>query len=111
MGDVKELCERVVIIDKGKIVFDGKLEEITKKFVDHKLISIVLSREIDPKKIEEIAEIKEFDYPRIKILVKRKKTSVVAAKILDKLPIADLDIEELPIEDIIRELFTGKNYA
>lgn len=111
MGDVKELCERVVIIDKGKIVFDGKLEEIIKKFADHKLISLVLSKEIDPKKLEEVAKIKEFDYPRVKILVKRKEASLVAAKILDKLPVADLNIEESPIEDIIRELFTGKNYA
>ena len=111
MGDVKELCERVVIINKGKIVFDGKLEEIIKKFADHKLISLVLSKEIDPKKLEEVAKIKEFDYPRVKILVKRKEASLVAAKILDKLPVADLNIEESPIEDIIRELFTGKNYA
>lgn len=111
MGDVKELCERVVVIDKGKIVFDGKLEEIIKKFADHKIISIVLAKEIDPKKLEEVAEIKEFDYPRVKILVKRKDAPVMTAKILDKLPVADLNIEEPPIEDIIRELFTGKNYA
>lgn len=111
MGDVKELCQRVVIIDKGKIVFDGKLEEIIKKFADHKLISIILAKEIDPKKLEEVAKIKEFDYPRVIISVKRKEVSLVAAKILDKLPVADLNIEEPPIEDIIRELFTGKDYA
>ena len=111
MGDVKELCQRVVIIDKGKIAFDGKLEEIIKKFADYKLISIVLAKEIDPKKLEEVAKIKEFEYPRVKISVKRNDTSIVAAKILDKLPVADLNIEEPPIEEIIRELFTGKNYA
>jgi ABC-2 type transport system ATP-binding protein len=111
MGDVKELCKRVVIIDRGKIVFDGKLEEIIKKFADHKLISLVLSKEIDPKRLEAVAKIKEFDYPRVKILVKRKEASIIAARILDKLPVADLNIEESPIEDIIRELFTGKNYA
>jgi len=111
MGDVKELCQRVVIIDKGKIVFDGKLEEIIKKFADHKLISVVLAKEIDPKKLEEVAEIKEFDYPRVMISVKRKDVPAVAAEILDKLPVADLNIEEPPIEEIIRELFTGKNYA
>jgi ABC-2 type transport system ATP-binding protein len=111
MGDVKELCQRVIIIDKGKLVFDGKLEEIIKKFADQKLISIVLAKEIDPKKLEEVAAIKEFDYPRVKISVKRKEASKVAAKVLDKLPVADLNIEEPPIEEIIRELFTGKDYA
>jgi ABC-2 type transport system ATP-binding protein len=111
MGDVKELCERVVIIDKGKIVFDGQLEEIIKKFADQKVISIVLAKEIDPRKVEEIGEIKEFSYPQVVLSVKRKDTSAITAQILEKLPVADLNVEEPPIEDIIRELFTGKDYA
>ncbi|OGD10261.1 ABC transporter, partial [Candidatus Amesbacteria bacterium RIFOXYB1_FULL_44_23] len=36
MDDVKELCERVVIIDHGKLIFDGKLNDIIKKYADHK---------------------------------------------------------------------------
>ena len=111
MGDVKELCERVVIIDKGKIVFDGKLEEIIKKFADHKVITVTLAKEVDPKKFEEVAKVKEFDYPRLTLSIKRKNVSEVTAQVLDKFPVADLNIEEPPIEDIIRELFTGKNYA
>jgi ABC-2 type transport system ATP-binding protein len=43
--------------------------------------------------------------------VKREEVSKIAAKVLENLPVADLNIEEPPIEDIIRELFTGKNYA
>jgi ABC-2 type transport system ATP-binding protein len=111
MGDVKELCKRVIIIDKGKLVFDGALEEIIKKYVDHKIISVILSKEMDPKKLEEIGKVKEFDYPKVSFKVKKQQTSVMTAKILDQLPVADLSIEEPPIEDIIRELFTKKNYA
>ncbi len=111
MGDVKELCQRVVIIDKGKIVFDGKLEEIIKKFADNKSISVTLSKETDPKQFEAMAEVKEYSYPRLVYSVKRKEVSKVSSRILDKLPVADLNIEEPAIEDIIRELFTGKNYG
>jgi len=111
MGDVRELCKRVIIIDKGKIVFDGQLDEIVKKYADHKRISVILAKEIDPKKIEGIGKLKEFVYPKLVFVVKRKQASAIAAQILDKLPIADLNIEEPAIEDIIRELFTGKDYA
>jgi len=111
MGDVKELCERVVIIDKGKIVFDGKLEEIIKKFADHKIISVTLAKEADPKKFDEIGKVEEYDYPRLIFSIKRKDVPGVAAQVLEKLPVADLNIEEPSIEDIIRELFTGKNYV
>lgn len=111
MGDIQELCQRVIIIDKGKIVFDGQLEEIIKKYADHKIISIILAKEVDPKRLEGIGKIKEFEYPKLVFLVKRSQASVVASQVLDELPIADLNIEEPAIEDIIRELFTGKNYA
>lgn len=111
MGDVKELCKRVIIIDKGKIVFDGQLDEIVEKYADYKRISITLAKEVDPKKLEGIGKVKEFEYPKLVISVKRNQTSIIAAQVLDKLPVADLNIEEPAIEDIIRELFTGKNYA
>jgi len=111
MGDVEELCRRVLIIDKGKLVFDGRFSEIVQRYADHKLISLTLSREVDPKILNTLGEVKEFNYPKIVYFVKRDQVSQVAALVLEKLPVADLDIEEPAIEDIIRELFTGKNYA
>jgi len=111
MSDVKELCQRVIIIDKGKIVFDGQLREITKKYADHKQISIILAKEVDPKKLEAIGKVKEFNYPELILTAKRNEVSMIAARALDKLPVADLNIEEPAIEDIIRELFTGKKYG
>jgi ABC-2 type transport system ATP-binding protein len=111
MGDVKELCKRVLIIDKGKLVFDGELDEIVQRFADHKLLSVVLSKEVDPKAIDGFGEVKEFAYPKLTFSIKREDISKVTADVLEKLPVADLNIEEPPIEDIIRELFTGKDYA
>ena len=111
MGDVKELCRRVLIIDKGRLVFDGQLSEITQKYTDHKLISVILAQEVEEKTLKSLGEIKEFSFPKLVYFVKREEVSKIAAKVLENLPVADLNIEEPPIEDIIRELFTGKNYA
>jgi ABC-2 type transport system ATP-binding protein len=111
MGDVAELCKRVLIIDKGKLVFDGQLTEIVKKYADHKRIRITLGKEVDPKKIEAFGKVKEFSYPQLTLTARRSQVSEVVAQVLDKLPVADLNVEEPAIEDIIRELFTGKNYA
>lgn len=111
MGDVKELCKRVIIIDKGKTVFDGELAEIVERYADHKILSVVFSKEIDPKKLEEIGEVKEFDYPKAVISVKREASSLAAAELLQHFPVADLNVEEVPIEEIIREVFTGKDVA
>ncbi len=111
MGDVKELCQRVIIIDNGKIIFDGLLDEVIKKFADHKLLTVVFSKDIDPKKLAEIGKIKNYNYPKAIIQVNRHEASTAASILLQKFPIEDLNIEEPKIEDIIREVFTGKDLS
>ncbi len=111
MGDVQELADRVIIIDKGKIVFDGQLEKIVKKYADHKLISLTFDNDIERSDLSAIGEIKGFNPPKAQIRVKTNLVSLAAAEVLKKFPVADLNIEQPPIEDIIRELFTHKDYS
>lgn len=114
MDDVKELCRRVIIIDKGKKIFDGRLEDIIRRYADHKMLSVVLDRELTPQQLEKLTMlggIKEYVYPRLVLQVQRESSNEVAAKLLKSYPVADLNIEEPQIEDIIREVFTGKDTA
>lgn len=111
MGDVKELAKRVIIIDKGKIVFDGQFDEIIKKYADHKLISVILSKRVEKESLKKMGKIKKYNFPKVVLMVKKSVASNVAAELLKKFPVEDLNIEEPAIEDVIRELFTGKNYA
>ncbi|MFH1561271.1 MAG: ABC transporter ATP-binding protein [Patescibacteria group bacterium] len=111
MGDVQELAKRVIIIDKGIVVFDGLLEEITNKYADHKLVSAVFKKPVTRADLKGLGKIKDFDPFKVSLSIKKDRVPVLAAKLLEKFPVKDLDIEEPPIEDIIRELFTGKDYA
>lgn len=111
MDDVKELCKRVIIIDKGQLIFDGLLEEIIKKFADHKLLTVVFSKKVEEEKLRKIGKVKEYDFPKAVISVKRSAASLAAAELLQNYPIADLNLEEPQIEDVIREVFTGQDVA
>lgn len=112
MDDVKELCQRVVIIDKGKLIFDGALDEIIKKYADHKLITVIFSKNnVELPDLEKLGEVKSFEQPKAVISVKRASAPRIAARILEDFPVADINLEEPQIEDIIREVFTGKDFA
>ncbi len=114
MDDVKELCKRVVIIDKGKKLFDGELNDIIKKYADHKLLSVVLEKELTPRQLEHLKTlggVKEYAYPKLLLTVPRENSNKVASKLLSTYPVADLNIEESQLEDIIREVFTGKDVS
>ncbi|MGD9129488.1 MAG: ABC transporter ATP-binding protein [Candidatus Woesebacteria bacterium] len=108
MDDVKELCPRAIIIDQGKKMFDGKLQDIIHKFARNKIISLLLSRETPKEKLAKFGQIKDFEFPKITILVPREKATAMASKMLNELSIHDLNIEEAPIEAIIREVFAQK---
>lgn len=108
MDDLVHLVERVIVIDDGEILFDGKLKELVNQFAQEKIIKVYLSRETDFKKFEEIGRVKKIEYPEIILSVPRQATAMAAAEILQNFPIADLNIEEESIEDIIRRVFKGE---
>ena len=111
MGDVKELCKRVIMIDKGKIAFDGILSKITEKYATHKHLVITLSSEVAKEKLAQIGRIKSYEFPKVELEVPRGESSRRAAQLLQEFPVADLNIEETPIEEIIRQIFQNQSYA
>lgn len=108
MDDVKELCKRAIIIDKGHKIFDGQLKDIIDKYARHKIISLVLSQKVTRNDLEKFGEVKDLDFPKATLLVPRAQAAQVASRLLSKLPVEDLNIEEPPIEAIIREVFQTK---
>ena len=107
MTDVADLARRVVVIDKGRILFDGNLSELVSKFAKTKIIKIDLSKEVDYKILEKVGKLKKADFPRVILSVPRETAAVAAAEILQNMPVADLTIGEEPIEDVIRRVFKG----
>lgn len=109
MGDVKELCKRIIIIDYGKILYDGMLEEIVEKFSTHKVIEVDFEREVDIKQLGILGGVKEFDGMHASLHIPRNEIAKIAGKLLSKFPVEDLTIEEPLIEDIIRKIFSKQN--
>ncbi len=107
MADIQELCERVIIIDHGKIFFDGKLSEIVDRFADFKLVTIQFKKanEISTDNLNRYGEVVEKTSEAIKFKVKRDRVIPTCKALLDDLPVTDIDIQEVPIEDVIRQIF------
>ncbi|MGA2802502.1 MAG: ABC transporter ATP-binding protein [Verrucomicrobiota bacterium] len=107
MADIQALCERVIIIDHGKIFFDGKLDEIVDRFADFKVVTIqCASTDAHPNEnLSRYGEVVEKNAGSITLKVKRDRVIAVCKSLLDELPVTDIDIQEVPIEDVIRQIF------
>ncbi len=107
MADIQALCRRVIIIDRGTIFFDGRLSDVLDRFADFKLVTIQCDIGAKPAAgpLEQYGQVVEQTANHIKLKVKRDRVIPVCKALLDELPVTDIDIQEVPIEDIIRQIF------
>jgi ABC-2 type transport system ATP-binding protein len=107
MIDIQELCDRVIIIDHGTIFFDGHLSEVLDRFADFKLVTIQCegAANCSAERLGKYGEIVEQNPGTIQLKVKRDRVIAVCKALLDELPVSDIDIQEVPIEDVIRRIF------
>jgi ABC-2 type transport system ATP-binding protein len=107
MTDIQELCERVIIIDRGAISFDGRLSEVVDRFADFKLVTIQCDggAKTSPESLGKYGEVVEQNPGSFTLKVKRDRVIPVCKALLDELPVSDIDIQEVPIEEVIRKVF------
>ncbi len=110
MADVEALCRRVVVIHHGRILYDGDLAGLAGRFAAQRTIRATLDdagaagRELPD--LSRYGEVLDRDGSRVTLRVPKAESARVAARLLTDLPVADLTIEEPPIEDVIDRIFT-----
>jgi ABC-2 type transport system ATP-binding protein len=105
MEDVEALCKRVIIINKGVIVQDGDLLKLREKYVDHKVLKITFKNPVDRRDLEKFGAVREHDKFRVVLDVANEKVKISASEILAALPVDDILIDEVPVEEIIRKIY------
>ena len=110
MADIQELCQRVIIIDKGSVFFDGQLDHIVDRFSGFKIVTVHLDPQPTPLNpdVSRYGEIVEATNETVKLKVTRDRVISVCKTLLDELPVRDFSVEEVPIEEVIRQLFAAE---
>jgi ABC-2 type transport system ATP-binding protein len=103
MADVVALCRRVIVIHHGRILFDGGLARLAERFAAHKTIAVdLLDGGVD---LTAYGEVFERDGERVTLRVPKADTARVTARLLAEQEIADLTVQDPPIEDVIELVF------
>jgi ABC-2 type transport system ATP-binding protein len=103
MADVVALCRRVIVIHHGHILFDGNLSELSDRFAAYKTIDVALAD--GSARLDAYGDVLEREGDRAKLRVPKADTPRIAARLLSEQQIADLTIEDPPIEDVIELVF------
>jgi len=103
MADVAALSRRVIVIHRGRLLFDGALDHLVARFSSHKTIVVQLREAVaDPSRYGEVTAVED---GRVHLRVPKSETARVTAQLLAELPVEDLTVEDPPLEDVIERVF------
>jgi ABC-2 type transport system ATP-binding protein len=110
MRDIEELCARVILIDHGRIFFDGPLNAIVDRFATHKILALSWEPP-GPSRLEALGEILEQTPQSVRLKVPRPRITEVCREILTTTQIRDITVEDLPLEEAIGKLLQERRDA
>ena len=107
MKDVAALCERVVVVTRGSILYDGSLEQIVDRFTTHKVVTLDFESAPPLSQIERFGFPCEVRGPRVTLRIDRTRIAAVLPQLLADRQIRDVSVEDVPLEEIVASLFRG----
>ena len=108
MQDIVDLCKRSIIINEGHIVFDGELYRVNDVFAQSKVIKLKLTERVSSEMLSRFGVVRECADFNATLEVPRLELKEISKAILDRLPVVDFNIEDIPVEEGIALLFQRK---
>jgi ABC-2 type transport system ATP-binding protein len=114
LSDIEELCERVILINRGEIVYDGALSLVNAALAERKVVKLLFSESVEKSVLESYGGLRAVEgvegSARMEATfdVDRAKVHDFSRGVLGALPVADLTIEEVPLEEGIARLYRGE---
>ena len=106
MDDVKEVCDRVILINHGRKVYDDQIKKLIAEYANEKYLRVDFEDEVKKEDLRGIGKIVEFDGFQATIAVPRADHAKKAAELLTKFQVDNIDIQEVELEDILIKSFS-----
>jgi ABC-2 type transport system ATP-binding protein len=109
LSDIERLCSRMLIIDHGRVIYDGGIEELKELHGAERTLIVDLEEPGPPLDIAG-ARVERMDGPRQWLKFRREETTAaeLVAEVTERAAIVDLAIEEPDIEDVVARIYRGE---
>ncbi|AKG22899.1 ABC transporter ATP-binding protein [Calothrix sp. 336/3] len=105
MADITALCERVLMIHQGALMYDGSLNGLLERFAPYREIHLELAHTVSREKLMFYGDVKEVDGRFVCFLVPQGAIALAVSRILADLDVVDLTVNEPPVEEVIGRVF------
>jgi ABC-2 type transport system ATP-binding protein len=105
MEDVAALCPRIIVIDKGHLVYDGDLRDLARRIRPEKRITVRLASPADVEVLAAVGKLVRSSDTEAVLAVPAERLTDALRDLLAALPARDLSVEDPPLEEVMREVF------
>jgi ABC-2 type transport system ATP-binding protein len=111
MDDVAALCPRVIVIDHGKLIWDGALPDLVKRVRPDKRLRLRLSRPVEERDLAGLGKVIERGAASATVQVSQERLQASVTQAMTQLPLIDLTVEDPPLEEVMQDLFASNRAA
>jgi len=106
MSDIEKVCKRMMIIDQGRIIYDGAIEGMKERLAPYRVLVVDFADDVQGIQIEGVEQVEE-NTRRTRLRFDRRAISASALiiELAQRYPVKDISVEEPEIEAIVRELY------
>jgi ABC-2 type transport system ATP-binding protein len=105
MADITALCQRVLLIHQGKLMYDGNLDGLLERFAPYREVYIELAQPVSVEKLMSYGDVQLLEGRSVRYMVPREALTRTVSKILADLEVVDLTVTEPPVEEVIGRVF------
>jgi ABC-2 type transport system ATP-binding protein len=105
MADITALCQRVLLIHEGKLMYDGSLDRLVEQFSPYREVKLELAGEVSAEQLASFGEVESVEGRMARLIIRREELTATIGRLLDQLNVKDLTITDPPVEQIISKIF------
>lgn len=105
MADITALCQRVLVIYAGQLMYDGSLEGLLERFAPCREVTLELAQACPVETLQSYGELKEASGRMVRFIAPQEDLTQLIARLLAELEVVDLTVTDPPIEEVIGRIF------
>ncbi|MBS9382827.1 MAG: ATP-binding cassette domain-containing protein [Dolichospermum sp. BR01] len=105
MADITALCERVLLIHEGKLMYDGRLDGLLASFAPDREIYVELVQPLSLEQLMPYGDVQMLEGRAVRFIVPQAAMTRTVSQILADLEVVDLTVTEPPVEEVIGRVF------
>jgi ABC-2 type transport system ATP-binding protein len=105
MADITALCDRVLLIHQGQLIYDGVLDGLLDRIAPYRQVKLELKQTMPEAELARYGEIESVVGREVSFMIHREDLTRAIAQLLAELPVCDLTITDPPIEEVIGRVF------